>query len=253
MSNIHLIIPDQHAHPDHHNKRFELLGKLINDIKPNVVVNLGDGADMPSLSSYDRGTKGFEGRRYRKDIDSHLDAQDKLWSNVDQLVFDSLVSVYTVGNHEQRIEKAVNSQAELEGTIGLKDLELETWYDEVVPYAGGTPGIINVDGIHYAHYFTSGVMGRPIGGVHPAASLLTKCFDSATSGHLHLLDFAERTTVGKKKIMALMAGCFVDQYHEWAGHSNELWWSGVTIKRNVDNGMYDPEFISMKRLYDVYG
>ena len=59
MSRTHLIIPDPHSHPNHHNKRAEWLGALIADVKPDVVINIGDVADMPSLCSYDKGTKGF--------------------------------------------------------------------------------------------------------------------------------------------------------------------------------------------------
>ena len=73
-----LVIGDPHAHPDYDNKRFTVLGKYIAREKPDVIVCIGDMADMPSLSSYDRGTKGFEGKRYNKDIKAVLDAQDKL-------------------------------------------------------------------------------------------------------------------------------------------------------------------------------
>lgn len=253
MSKTHIVIPDAHAHFQHHNKRFELLGKLINDVQPDAVINLGDGADMPSLSSYDKGTRGFEGRRYKKDIEASLDAQEKLWHHVDSTVFNFITSYYCIGNHEQRIVKATNTQAELEGTIDLDDLELSTWYDEVIEYHGGTPGIVKVDGINYAHFFPSGVMGRPIGGINPGASLLSKQYESCTSGHLHLIDFSERTTVSGRKIMGLMGGCFIEHFHEWAGGANELWWSGVIIKRNVSNGTYDPEFVSLKRLQKIYG
>jgi len=61
-----LIIGDPHAHPDYDNKRFTALGKYILKTKPDIIVCLGDFADMPSLSSYDKGTKGFEGRRYKR-------------------------------------------------------------------------------------------------------------------------------------------------------------------------------------------
>lgn len=250
---IHIVVPDQHAHPDHHNKRFELLGRLINDVQPDAVINLGDGADMSSLSSYDKGTRGHEGKRYRKDIGAAIDAQEKLWHFVDDSVFNSLSSYYCIGNHEHRIVKATNAQAELEGTISTQDLQLDRWYDEVIEYNGGTPGVVKIDGINYAHFYPSGVMGRPVGGIHPAASLLTKQFESCTAGHLHLLDFSERTTVSGRKILGLMGGCFIEHFHEWAGGANDLWWSGVTIKRGVDNGVYDPEFISLKRLKEIYG
>ena len=60
-----MIIPDAHAHPDYNNERFRAVGRLLMEEQPECVVCLGDLADLPSLSSYDRGTKGFEGRRYK--------------------------------------------------------------------------------------------------------------------------------------------------------------------------------------------
>ena len=45
MSRTHLVIPDGHAHPDFHNKRAEWLGALIADVKPDVVINIGDVAE----------------------------------------------------------------------------------------------------------------------------------------------------------------------------------------------------------------
>ena len=63
-----MIIGDPHAHPEYDNSRFEKLGKFIVKTKPDIVVCMRDFADMPSLSSYDRGTKGFDGKRYFTDI-----------------------------------------------------------------------------------------------------------------------------------------------------------------------------------------
>jgi len=40
---------------------------------------------------------------------------------------------------------------------------------------------------------------------------------------------------------------------DWAGLTNDLWWRGVVVKHNVENGVYDPEFISLQRLKDIYG
>ena len=59
----HLVVPDPHAHPDFSNIRFDWLAQLIIDLKPDHVICLGDFGDLPSLCSYDKGTKGFEGRR----------------------------------------------------------------------------------------------------------------------------------------------------------------------------------------------
>ena len=54
-----LIIPDAHAAPGYDNERFTAVGQYLMRERPEHVVCLGDWADLPSLSSYDRGTKGL--------------------------------------------------------------------------------------------------------------------------------------------------------------------------------------------------
>jgi len=250
---VHLCIPDPHAHPNHDNSRADLLGKLIADLKPDVVINLGDNADMPSLASYDKGKRGYHGRTYAADINAHLDFQERMWRPIKKLKKKMPRSVFLEGNHENRIERALDASPELEGSISFNDLQLRDYYDDIIRYRGQTPGTIAIDGVHYAHYFVSGVMGRSISGEHPAYSLLTKEFVSCTQGHIHVMDFAERTSVDGRKIFGLVAGVYQDYDSEWAGEVNKLWWRGVVIKRNVQNGMYDPEFISLENLKRIYG
>lgn len=248
----HLILPDQHAHPNFHNKRAEWAGRLIADIKPDVVINLGDTWDMPSLSSYDRGTKAFQGRNYRKDVDAGLDFNERLWHEVKKTKRKLPRRVMLIGNHEQRIKKAINLQPELEGAIDFADLELERYYDEVIEYNGRSPGVTNIDGISYAHFFISGVLGKSIGGTHPAFAILQKGHGSSTAGDLHLLSYDVQTGIGGKRLQGLVAGCYQDYDADWAGEANKLWWRGVVIKRNVDNGNYDPQFVSLASLKKEY-
>jgi len=253
MSRTHLLIPDPHAHPDHHNDRADWLGQLIRDVKPDVVINIGDAADMPSLSSYDKGTRAFQGRNYRDDINAHLDFQDRMWAPTKRAKRKRPYRVVHIGNHEHRITRALNLSPELDGAISLDDLDFERYYDEVVGYTGRTPGVHLVDGVHYAHFFVSGVKGLPISGEHGAYSLLTKEFVSCTQGHVHTVDYAVRTTVGGRKINGLVCGVFQDYWSDWAGECNKLWWRGAVVKRNVEYGNYDPQFISLDNLRKEYG
>lgn len=253
----HLVVADIHAHPDHNNDRADLLAKLCIDVRPDVVINLGDSADMASLSSYDRGTREFQFRNYEKDINAHLDFQDRWWSQVRRTKRKLPYRVVLEGNHDERIKRAINVQPELEGAkygISPNDLSYSEYYNVVVPYYGGTPGIFNIDGIAYAHYFVSGVKGMAIGGEHPAYQLLNKNFVSCTVGHSHTIDFSSRTTATGQRINGLVAGCFFDYFQSWAGEATKKWWSGVVLKKNVDGeGNYDPMFISMDQLRKEYG
>lgn len=249
---VHLVIPDPHAHPDHNNDRADWLANLIIDVRPDVVINLGDQFDMASLSGYDKGKRSFVGKSYAKDIKAGLDFSERLWEPVRRTKKKLPHRIFIEGNHEHRIEKALDLNPELVGTIDFEDYGVYDYYDEVVRYNGSTPGIIEVDGIHYSHYYISGVMGRPIGGEHPAYSLATKLGGSVTAGHLHTLDYNIRTDVEGRKRHALVAGCFFDYNSDWAGAANSLYWRGVVIKRNVNNGEYDPEFISIEQLSKEY-
>jgi hypothetical protein len=253
LSRNHLFVTDQHAHYKHHNKRAEYLGHLITDSKPDVVIFGGDLWDMPSLSSYDRGKKSFQGRTYAADVDTGLDFLDRCFSIVRKQKKKLPYFVFLEGNHENRLKKAINLQPELEGTISFDDFQLDRYFDEVIEYDGGTPGVCSIDGVNYAHYFVSGVMGRPISGEHPAYSLLSKQFNSCSAGHIHTADYAVRTNADGRKLHGLLGGCFQDYDSDWAGEANRLWWRGCVSKRGVEKGNYDPQFISLEWMKKEYG
>ena len=249
----HLFITDPHADPAVLNKRALWAGELIADEQPDVVVMGGDLHEMNSLSAYDRGKARFVGKSYKGDIAAGVEFNDMMWGRVKRRKKRLPRRVAMEGNHEHRIATAINLQPELDGVISLKDLDWEKYYDDIVWYDGNTPGVIAIDGVHYAHFMVSGVMGRAISGEHPAYSLLTKRFHSCSVGHLHLFDHCVRTRGDGKKMQGLVAGCYFDHYQGWAGQANGLYWSGICIKDGVEDGNYDLRMISMKQLEKEYG
>ena len=79
MSRTHLIIPDVQAKEGVDISHLEWIGRWAAEKKPDVIVCLGDFADMPSLSSHDiKGSKYFEGLRYKTDIQVAKDAMQIL-------------------------------------------------------------------------------------------------------------------------------------------------------------------------------
>lgn len=249
----HIVFSCAHAHHEHNNDRAIWLGQLILDIKPDVVINLGDLADMPSLSSFDKGTRAAMGKTYQKDIDAALDFQEKFQSPIAKQKKKRPRYVFLEGNHEHRIEKAINAAPELEGAIGLDDLELDSFYDDIVLYDGGTPNSINVDGVFYSHFFPSGAMGRAIGGEHTAYTLVQKTGSSCTQGHTHEFDYCVRSRVDGSKMQCAAVGCYQDYTNDWAGKIATHWDRGLMIKRMVEDGAYDHEWISLKTIKQEYG
>ena len=74
---MHIVIPDVQTKADVPNHHLEWVGNYLVEKKPDVVVCIGDFADMPSLSSYDRGKRAAENQRYQYDIEAARDAMEK--------------------------------------------------------------------------------------------------------------------------------------------------------------------------------
>ena len=256
----HILIPDSHACPNEDLRRFEWLGKLIIDEMPDVIIDIGDWFDMGSLCSYDKGTKSFEGRRYKADIKAGHDAEllafgpildynERAAANHKRRY--NPIIIRTTGNHEYRIHRAIEKQPELDGAISLDDLKgpLEGKLD-IRRYPFLDPVIL--DGIAYCHYFVTGVMGRP---VSSANAMISKHHLSCTAGHLHTRSWAEAVKADGTRIQGLICGAFHDPDHRSGyanGQSQGLWWNGLHVKNNVVGGNYDRTEISVERLQERY-
>lgn len=255
MSKDILVVPDPHAHPDHKNDRADWLGKLILDRKPDVVVNMGDTFDMPSLSAYDRGKASFHGASYEKDIISGLDFLDRMWHPIRAAKKKKPRSIFLIGNHEERLKKVLEYQPELAGDrfgVSYKNYQLSDYHNEIVDYKGQTPGIYTCEGVNFAHYLIGGVMGKPLQSVHHAAALIDKTHESCVVAHSHTFDYAVRNTVTGKTIMGLVAGVYQDYESKWAGFVNQLWQPCVCYLRGVEDGRYSLEVISISALRREY-
>jgi hypothetical protein len=245
----HLVIPDSHAKHDQDLRRYTALGNFIAEHQPNVIVNIGDHADMPSGSHYDVGKKSFEGRRYKLDIAAAIEANKLLFAPFKGIKGYKPRTIMTLGNHEHRINKMVENDAKMDGVIHIDDLEYKRFYGEVYPFLKP----VEVDGVLYAHYFVSGVMGKPIGGMHQAANMIKKTMKSCTMGHTHILHFAKETTPDGRKVYGLVAGCFFEHDEDYAGVvPNRMYDRGFVMKHEVREGQYDFEWISIERLIKNY-
>ena len=241
----HLVIGDPHCNPKASNDRFLWAGKLARDLKPDTIICMGDFSSLDSLSSYDKGKKSFEGRRYKKDIDHAHDALEKFNKGLNGR---RSRKVMLLGNHEDRIDRIVDETPELDGTISTKDLKFKEFGWEVIAYQEP----VAIDGIHYCHNYPTGIMGKPISGDNIARSLLLKNKVSSTVGHCHLFDYSMCTIPTGRKVIGLSAGCYLHHKEDYAKNTQRLWWSGLIVKRNVKQGEYDIETVeynSVKRRY----
>lgn len=127
-----LFIPDSQVKPGQDFTFLRCIGHYIIDKKPDVIVHAGDFADMESLSSYDKGKKSYEGRRYKADVQAAHEGMEALlgplraynemqWRNKKAQYRPRMV--LTLGNHEHRIDRAINDEPLLDGTISTDDLK----------------------------------------------------------------------------------------------------------------------------------
>ena len=139
----HIFIPDCQIRPGDDTNFLRCIGNYLVDKKPDVIIHGGDFADMPSLSSYDVGKKSFEGRRYRNDVEAVQMAMAVLLGPIESYNEKAKRDhkerykprmVFTIGNREERINRAVNDDAKLDGTIGIADLRYENFGWEVYPF-----------------------------------------------------------------------------------------------------------------------
>lgn len=244
-----LVVPDSHAHPDHSNDRYTLLGRFIADTKPDIVVDIGDFGDFQSLSGYDKGKASFEGKRYSKDLAAYLDGQDRIDHEIRHTKKKRPRLVRCLGNHEDRISRVANEYPALQGTLDLKDLQSSAYGWEEHPFLEA----VEIEGITFSHYFPTGVSGRPVSGEHQAHSLITKKMTSCVQGHTHTFSYDIRSRPNGSVVHGLVVGCFQDYEPDWTGSAvYRLWRSGLCWLHDCRDGNYDLEWVSMKRLVDAY-
>lgn len=254
MNSTHMVIPDVQAKPGIDFTYLRNIGKYMVEKKPDTVVCIGDFADMPSLSSYDKGKKSFEGRRYLKDIDASHEAMNALLgplAEYNQMCRRQRVKLYrpnmilTLGNHENRINRAVELQPELEGVLSIDQLDYEKYGWEVHPFLK----VVHVDGIAYSHYFTSGVMGRP---VSSARALLTKKHQSCVMGHVQTMDLSTDYRADGTPILGLFAGCCYEHNEDYLGPQGNAHFRGIHMLYEVNNGSFYHHAITLNYLNGKY-
>lgn len=254
MSKI-LVLPDVQAKPGTDFTYLNKIGRYMVDKKPDTVVCLGDFADMPSLSSYDQGKKSFEGRRYIADIEAAKDAMcaflSPLWEfnakakkNKEKQYHPRMV--LTLGNHCNRINRAVNDDPKLEGVLSVDHLGYEGFGWEVVPFLD----VIVIDGVAFSHYFVTGLMGRP---VTSAAACLTKKHQSVIQGHQQGLQIATGYKADGSLLTSVIAGSCYEHNEDYMSWQSNNHWRGFLMLHDVQDGAFDLMPVSLSYINKKYG
>lgn len=249
----HLVIPDCQVKPGVDISHMTWIGHYIVEKRPDVIVCIGDFADMPSLSSYDRGKRSHALMTYHEDVQAVHRAMKALLAPLQEYNKGKRKRdqyrprmVMTLGNHEDRIRRAVEEDSRLYGTMHVDDLKYKESGWEVYPFLE----VVVVDGVAYSHYFTSGVMGRP---VTSARALVKSRHCSAVMGHVQTTDvYLGDTRADGKGITGVFCGTAYLHNEEYLGAQGQSQRRQIVMLHEVDDGEFDLMFVSLKFLRRKY-
>ena len=250
-----LVIPDCQVKDGVPTDHLEWAGKAICDYQPDVIVNIGDFADMPSLSTHDtKGSKYFEGLRYKKDVAAAKAGMERLLKPLREMQRQQKQSkhkvykprmVMTLGNHENRIARAVNNNPTLEGLISVEDLGYEKDWE-----VHGFLRPVFINGVGFSHYWPVGAMGRPAG---TASAIVNKLHMSCVAGHQQGKQIAYGKRADGSSICAIIAGSYYMHDESYMDQLSNRHWRGLVMLNEVNEGAFDEMFLSIEYLGKRYG
>ena len=240
------MIPDTQVKPGVSLDYLRWVGQYIAAKRPNVVVQLGDHWDMPSLSSYDRGKRTAENRRVVRDIEAGNRGLAVLTSAIRSAKGYKPRLVILRGNHEHRLDRYTNDHPELDGAIGshqFNDIQLG-W--QSVPFLKP----IRIGGITFCHFFPRGPNGKVTqskNGAPSAAAQLTREMRSCIAGHQQGFDYAIRP-IGGRLVRSIIAGSCYLHDEEYLTPQGNAHWRGILYLTEVNNGDFNLVEVSLDYL-----
>ena len=241
-----LVIADTQVKPTESLEYILWIGKYIHDTKPDIILMIGDWWDFPSLSSYDKGKASSEGRRFVDDLTAGNKGLELLEIEINKDHTYKPRKVFCKGNHEHRVDRYVEDNPELKGTLGTEFLPLTKYgwevYDFLVP--------VEIEGIFFVHYLANPMTGKPYSGT--ASNILKTVGRSFVVGHKQVLDIAIRPTFDGKQQIGIVNGACYPFNEGYKGYFGNVHYRGVTILTEVSDGFGLPSFVSLDRMKELY-
>jgi len=242
-----VVIADTQCKPTESLEYMTWIGKYIADKKPDVVVHIGDHYDFPSLSSYDKGKKSFEGRRLKADIEAGNEGLALLMKEINSVERYNPRLVFCTGNHEDRFDRISNDMPELDGFVGTDTLPISSYGWEVYPFL--KPAVIQ--DIYFVHFLANPFTGKPYGG--SALNQLKNVGKSFVVGHKQCLDVAIRPTLDGRHQIGIINGACYPFDEGYKGHQGNNHFRGLSLLSEVEDGFGLPAFASLQYLKERYG
>ena len=223
-----------------------MIAELIEYLLPDVIVDIGDFADMPSCSSWDADKAAFGQESIAADINAanvarailnkHIAAgmkRNKRWTP-------ELVSI--TGNHENRLNKLLSHAQYARFRDGIPAFDLEGW--ESVPFLQ----VKWIDGLGFIHYLPYGRMAKAASNARTMHRHSGR--RSVVAGHSHEFDLYTETDSFGKQTGAVQVGCSFLHEEEYNPLSHR-YWRGVTHLVDVKDGSFGVDQWSFDRIAET--
>ena len=241
-----LIVADTQCKSEEDLEYMLWVGHYIAEKQPDVIVHIGDHYDFPSLSSYDKGKSSAEGKRLIKDIEAGNNGFEYLNMAMQKHKNYNPRKIFCLGNHEHRLDRYIDDNPELIGTLGTDLLPFEKYGWEVHPFLKP----VEVNGIFFVHYLANPMNGRPYSGT--ASSILKTVGRSFVVGHKQVLDVAIRPTIDGKQQLGIVNGACYDHMEGYKGWQGNNHFRGLTVLHEAQDGFACPSFVSLDYMKELY-
>jgi hypothetical protein len=251
MSKRGLVVPDTQAGPTRTVTHLEACSRFIEEKRFDVIVQVGDLGDFPSLSSFDKGKAAAENRRLSKDWDAFRRAVDALMGAWEGKKYKPRL-VYTEGNHEFRIKRYAEANPELDTLPDVCSyMRSRGW--EAYPFLT----VAKVEGVRVSHLFPRSLNGKVSSsglkfGAPSAEHQIRANMASTIAGHKPGYDHGVYSTQ-ERQYHGLIAGSFYPWKEAWMGPGQDNSWSGVVVLNQLNAGQFDPCPVRLSYLTKKYG
>lgn len=244
------VIPDGQNRKETPADHWDWIGEAVAEYEPDAVIEIGDFWDMPSLGTHDPvGSLKMEGARYEDDIAAGNTAFARLDAPIRRKIRQRRgrwnPDLYKLmGNHEERIPRAINREPKYAGVIGLHHLDTRGW--KRLDYLER----LWLEGVVFSHFFQSTHSHYAIGG--SIDNMLNKIGNSFVAGHVQGRKDGSRITAAGKTWHGFVYGSCYTHIEGYRGAQGQRHFRGCLVLNEVRDGDMCPMVLSLDYLCRKY-
>jgi len=246
-----IAIGDTHDQPGMSKDRFKWIARHCVATMPHRIVQIGDFASWDSVSTHDAPGSVNHSQRpsFKADLESCEEAMCMFYKEIKDL---DIPMELTAGNHEERIQRFENKNAETVGTLYMQFEDLCARYRWRLHTYGQW---LFIDGVGFTHV-PKNIMGKPYGGQNSENQIANHATHSIVFGHTHRATFRKTPKIGiNNSIEVLNLGSAMPDGYvaKYAGTATSGWSYGIYELSIKSGHIVSHRFLDMRQLQEKYG